>query len=361
MKRFLYINILIITLLCNVKIFAQNSLFFETPNHSFGKIAENGGRVKHLFTFENRGNEPIVILSVKSTCGCTVANFDSKPIPPAAKGAIEVSYDPMNRPGEFEKDVTVVTSEGGTAQRLQISGFVIERERTIEERFPHFIGHGVRLEDNFHAFAYVEHGKAAITTMKIINTSPRTVRLRAFERKPCGVMQLHYPERLKAGVETEITIVYNVEEGSERYGTVDAMVDFETNGVLSQTFISVTGIIIDNRDKIDPNYAPKVEVMKNIVKFGAVKRHESERSDSFTIENKGSAPLKIRAVEVLHSTVKCSLSAGDEIAVGEKREVKLRLNPLRIDYGPLTERVRIITNDPAHPMRTLRVTAIIEE
>ena len=360
-RRISYITLLIITLLCNEKIFAQNSLFFDAPTHTFGKIAENGGRVKHHFVYENRGKEPIVILSVRSTCGCTVANFDSKPILPASKGSIEVNFDPINRPGEFEKEVTVITSEGGTPQQLKISGFVIERERTIEERFPHYVGHGLRLEDNFHAFAYVEQGKSAVTTMKVINTSSRTIRLRAYERKPCGVMTLNYPERLKAGAEGEITIIYKVEEGSTRYGTVDAIVDLETNGTDSQAFISVTGIIIDNRDKIDPNCAPKVEVMKNIVKFGAVKRHESERNDSFTIENTGSAPLKIRAVEVLHSTVRCSLSEGDEIAAGEKREVKLRLNPLRIDYGPLTERIRIITNDPAHPMRTLRVTAIIEE
>ena len=267
----------------------------------------------------------------------------------------------MNRPGSFDKDISVITSLGGKAQRLKICGFVEERLRTIEERFPHFVGGGVRLEDNFHAFAYVEQGKPAQTAIKVVNTSDKVVRLRAFEQRQCGVMQLRYPERLDPHAEGEITIVYTAPVGSMRYGTVDAMIDFEINGKHSEAFISVTGIIIDNLDKIDHNCAPKVEIMKNIVKFGAVKRHSSERVDRFVIENKGSAPLKIRAVEVLHSTVTLNLSAGDEIAAGEKREVELRLNPLRIDYGPLSERVRIVTNDPEHPMRTLRVTAIIEE
>lgn len=254
-----------------------------------------------------------------------------------------------------------MTSEGGGVQKLKICGFVEERPRSVEERFPHFVGSGVRLEDNFHAFAYVEQGKPAMTTIKIINTSNRAVRLRIFESRESGVVQLRYPERLAAGGEGEIAITYGVPIGSERYGTVDVLLDFEINGRSSEAFISLTGIIVDNRDKIDPKSAPRVEVMKNIVKFGAVKRHGDERIDSLTIENKGTAPLKIRSVEVLHSTVKVSLSAGDQIAVGEKREVKLRLNPLRIEYGPLSERVRIVTNDPEHPMRTVRVTAIIEE
>ena len=361
MKRFLHINLLIITLLCCEKIFAQSALIFDSPKHSFGEIREEAGRVKHSFEFRNAGNEPVVILSVATTCGCTVASFDRNPIPAGSSGAVEVSFDPTNRAGKFEKDISVITSEGGKPQKLQISGIVIERPRTVEERYPIFVGHGVRLEENFHAFAYVEQGKPSVTAIKIINTSNRTVRLRLFEQKPCGVMQLRYPERLAPNDEGEITIIYNVSLGSTRFGTVDAMIDFEINGHHSEAFISVTGIIIDNRDKIDPNCVPKVEVMKNIVKFGAVKRHEQEIFDSFTIENKGTAPLKIRSVEVLHSTVTLSLSEGDKIAVGEKREVKLRLNPLRIDYGPLTERIRIVTNDPAHPMRTLRVTAIIEE
>ncbi len=361
MKRFSQINILIFTLLCNVKIFAQSTLIFDTTEHFFGNIREESGRVRHHFRFRNEGTEPVVILSVTTTCGCTVAKYDRKPILPDSVGVIEVVFDPTNRAGDFDKEISIFTSGSAKPQKLKIYGFVEERPRTIEEQYPHYIGNGVRLEDNFHAFAYVEQGKPATTSVKIINTSDRAVRMRAYEPQPCGVMELLYPERLAPHESGKITITYNAPIDSQRYGTVDAMVDFDINGRHSEAFISVTGIFIDNRDKIDHNYAPKVEVMKNIVKFGAVKRHDAERIDHFVIENKGNAPLKIRAVEVLHSTVALSLSAGDEIAAGEKREVEIRLNPLRIDYGPLSERIRIVTNDPEHPMRTLRVTAIIEE
>ena len=361
MKRFLYINILIVTMLGAVNVFAQSTLIFDSTAHSFGNIREEGGRGRHSFRCRNVGNEPVAILSVVTTCGCTVAKFERKPILPDSVRTIEVTFDPANRPGNFDKEVSVVTSNGGRAQKLKISGFVEERPRTIEERFPHFVGSGLRLEDNFHAFSYVQHGVPAKTVMKIINTSERRVAIRAFEQRPSGVVQLHYPERLGPHEQGEIIIIYSVPLGSERYGTVDAMIDFEVNGKHSEAFISLTGIIVDNSDKIERNCAPKVEVMKNIVKFGAVKRHEEERVDHFTIVNRGTSALKIRAVEVLHSTVTLSLSAGDEIAVGEERKVELRLNPLRIDYGPLSERVRIVTNDPEHPMKTLRVTAIIEE
>lgn len=361
MKRIAYINILILTMLCNVRIFAQSSLTFDVTEHDFGTIREQAGRVKHNFRLRNAGSEPVVILSVATTCGCTVAKFDRRPILPDSTATIEVSFDPMNRPGNFDKEVSVFTSEGGQPIKLKIRGYVEERPRTVEERFAHFVGSGVRLEDNFHAFAYVEQGNPSTTAIRIINTSNKTVCLRAFEQRPSGVLSIGYPKQLAPNEQGEIVITYSVPVGSERFGTVDTMVDFEVNGRHSEAFISVTGIIIDNRDKIDYNCAPKVEVMKNIVKFGAVKRHDSERIEHFAITNKGKAPLKIRAVEILHSTVTLSLSEGDEIAPGETRNVELRLNPLRIDYGPLSERIRIVTNDPEHPMRTLRVTAIVVE
>ena len=75
MKRLLCVNILIITLLSSVKIFAQSAMIFDAAEHSFGNIRENGGRVSHSFRFRNAGNEPVVVLSVTTTCGCTAAKF----------------------------------------------------------------------------------------------------------------------------------------------------------------------------------------------------------------------------------------------------------------------------------------------
>ena len=79
------------------------------------------------------------------------------------------------------------------------------------------------------------------------------------------------------------------------------------------------------------------------------------------LTNNGSGELIIRAVEFKNRALECSLKAGDRIAAGKSVTVTFRLSTADADYGVWVDRVRIITNDPAHPMQTLRVTAIVVE
>ena len=180
-------------------------------------------------------------------------------------------------------------------------------------------------------------------------------------RQESGLLKVDAPATLQAGERSAINFHYEIPASKPRYGSINDVLEIWVDGIKSEKVILVHGVAIDPPNKTLKDRAPKVEASEIIIKFGAVKRHDSERTEHFAITNKGKAPLKIRAVEVLHSTVTLSLSEGDEIAPGETRNVELRLNPLRIDYGPLSERIRIVTNDPEHPMRTLRVTAIVVE
>ena len=80
---------------------AQARLVFEPDTWDFGTIRESDGRVSHTFTGVNRGDKPLVILDVVTSCGCTVPEFSRQPVTPGGKTQITVTYDPMNRPGTF--------------------------------------------------------------------------------------------------------------------------------------------------------------------------------------------------------------------------------------------------------------------
>jgi hypothetical protein len=51
------------------------------------------GVVKHAFQIQNTGQEPLVIKRVVPNCGCTIARWNGKPIPPGHSAAIEVSLN----------------------------------------------------------------------------------------------------------------------------------------------------------------------------------------------------------------------------------------------------------------------------
>lgn len=102
MKSILLITALMIGL--TTSLFAQD---FEIKEHSFGVIQEDEGQVSTTFEFTNNENAPLIINSVKPSCGCTAADYTKEPILPGQKGYIKANYNPKNRPGPFNKSIAV--------------------------------------------------------------------------------------------------------------------------------------------------------------------------------------------------------------------------------------------------------------
>ena len=98
---------------------------FEEKVFDYGTITK-GADGNHTFTFTNTGNSPLVIESVKSSCGCTVPKKPEAPIAPGASGSIQVLYD-TQRLGVFRKTITVTTNAGtNSVVALKIKGTVIQ-------------------------------------------------------------------------------------------------------------------------------------------------------------------------------------------------------------------------------------------
>jgi len=93
-------------------VFSQSSkIVFEDSEHDFGEIQEKGGKVSYKFSFKNVGDETLLILSVKPSCGCTTPNWSKNPIKPGEEGFIIAQYNPRGRPGVFRKSLNVVTNQ----------------------------------------------------------------------------------------------------------------------------------------------------------------------------------------------------------------------------------------------------------
>lgn len=98
---------------------------FEEKVFDYGTITK-GADGNHTFTFTNTGNSPLIIESVKSSCGCTVPKKPEAPIAHGASGSIQVRYD-TQRLGVFRKTITVTTNAGtNSVVALKIKGTVVE-------------------------------------------------------------------------------------------------------------------------------------------------------------------------------------------------------------------------------------------
>lgn len=97
---------------------------FETKSHDFGTIKEADGAVSCTFDFQNTGDEPLVFLDVRTSCGCTTPDYPRNPIAPGKMGKIKVTYNPTGRPGEFERKVKIFTNTNKRIT-LKITGVVV--------------------------------------------------------------------------------------------------------------------------------------------------------------------------------------------------------------------------------------------
>ena len=109
---------------------AQNKIAkieFKTTTIDYGTV-EKGSNGIRTFEFTNTGNAPLIISSVKSTCGCTVPKKPEAPIMPGKTGKIEVKYD-TNRVNPIRKTITVLSNAETPTIALKIKGLVVDSSK----------------------------------------------------------------------------------------------------------------------------------------------------------------------------------------------------------------------------------------
>ena len=77
--------------------------------YDFGDIFE-GEILSHNFSIKNIGDEKLIILSAKGSCGCTVPEWPKEPISPNQKAFIKVTFNSSDRQGEQRKTVVLKTN-----------------------------------------------------------------------------------------------------------------------------------------------------------------------------------------------------------------------------------------------------------
>lgn len=97
---------------------------FEEERFEFGTITQ-GEKVKHTFKFKNEGNEDLVIVSAKGSCGCTVPEWPKEPIAPGETGEIYVVFNSDGKQGHQVKQVSLVANTEPATTVLALEGDVI--------------------------------------------------------------------------------------------------------------------------------------------------------------------------------------------------------------------------------------------
>jgi len=105
---------------------------FDTTVYDFNKIPV-GKTVTKTFYFVNKGNEPLLILNVQTTCGCTSSDWTKKPVQPNAKGYVKLEFK-ADKEGTFSKTAYVFCNAKNSPVELKIKGEAVKSLKSIQKR-----------------------------------------------------------------------------------------------------------------------------------------------------------------------------------------------------------------------------------
>ena len=107
----------------NEKVEKRSSIVFDKLVHDFGSL-EKGGDASCVFTFKNISKKPVTLTNVKTSCGCTAADWPKEPVAKKKKGTIKDKYD-SNRVGKFTKTIKVYIDGEENPIQLEIRGTIL--------------------------------------------------------------------------------------------------------------------------------------------------------------------------------------------------------------------------------------------
>jgi len=92
----------------------------DCNNLNFGTI-EKGEIISRYITFKNDGKRDLVISNVKSSCGCTIADWPKNPIAPNHSDSILLVLNTSSLNGKIMKTVTIISNSKPNTKVITIN------------------------------------------------------------------------------------------------------------------------------------------------------------------------------------------------------------------------------------------------
>ena len=312
-------------------------------------------------------------MDVKASCGCTTPKWNKDVIQPGQSGNITASYGTANRPGKFDKTITVraakVNPATGTVtdstnvdlQILRIKGDVIARTKGPKDWYPFEEGN-LRYSTNHISFGNMTNKEINDKQITVYNQGNKAITFSNVESKPYVKVDfinnqktVNPKDSLKIKVTYDATQVKDWDWQHERIG-IDSNDD-----TLAKKTLYLSATLLPHFEKLtkaDSAKAPKINFDKMTHEFGEIGDKEPVNT-VFVFKNTGQQPL-----EILKTKATCGCTTTDPekklLQPGESSNIKVTFDPRGKD-GEQFKQVTIISNDPSQPSVKLNIKAKIKK
>ncbi|WP_276373687.1 DUF1573 domain-containing protein [Chryseolinea sp. H1M3-3] len=349
-------------LVCSTGVFAQvaKPLQFSEEIFDFGSIKEQAGPVTHEFTFLNNSSRHVKIVGVQASCGCTTPAWSKEPVAPGKKGFIQASYNPVGRPGYFNKSLTVTTDLDSNPIILQIKGQVAVEGEKENVQFQAANGSWKLKSGSFNLGKVFIKDEFTVRDFQVLNEGSKPVTFSGKYVGPAYIKIDVQPKTLAPGEKGNIKVSYNGKMKA-KYGFQSDNVELYTDDELNATkSFSVYATLEDEFPQLTAEElakAPQLRVQASTLDFGRLRPNvPSVREIQFY--NTGKKELDIKS---LQGNCTCVTASAEKTSIkpGESSLIKISLNP-QDRKGSLQKSLTIYSNDPQNPVQRITFSGYVE-
>jgi len=332
-------------------------LKFNKQVHDFGQILISNGPVKCAFTATNTSNQTIVIQSVTTTCGCTVASWTHDPIQPGQTAKVSVTYSNDEGPYPFDKTLTVKLVGEQTPILLHIRGISQEKIKADKDVYTTVFGGTLgMLTDEFKTLN-IEQGNSRQDQTTIANLSASPLKISftgvseslAIEVKPNP-----------APAHAHATLYYTISSKQGVWGWNNYQATVNINGQSSGKTVKFRAFTAENFSSLtkeQKSLGSRPVFKESTFSFGH-KKKGTIIDAKFFCENKGKSTLKIYKVDADHQ----GLTPGQfkDIEPGNSDYFTIRMDTKNLPCGEALIIVTLTTNSPLRPVVNLFLAGWID-
>ena len=335
---------------------------FSEKSYDFGQIKEDGGNVSHIYEFTNTGSTPLVIQRVNASCGCTTPEWTQTPIEPGKKGRVSVAYNPMGRPGAFNKVVYVYSNSTNEMEKLTIKGSVAPRAASGTTT-PQVNNHPIQMEDlrlnsKVAQMNNVDKKSTQTQTLGILNASASNLTVTLAD-VPSYLNVEVTPKTLKPNEQGAISIAFDGAKATE-WGPVDDKVSVVLNGKKltgEANKINVTANVVEDFSKASAEQkrlSPIIEVKSYNLYIGNINKGNRVRG-KVVVKNAGSNALEIRRIINNNSDISIH-PMRVAIKGGHTESFRIEVDSKFLSKGDYKKAFTVQTNDPVNTYVTFTVS-----
>ena len=308
-----------------------------------------------VFSFVNKGNQPLTISSAKASCGCMDVSYPKDAVPAGGSGEIAVVYDASTL-GTFFKEVEVMTNASESPVYLGMQGTVVTEVQNVDDDYPIDLGN-VQIQTNYLEFDDVHKGERPVVEVALINKEHTAFRPKLMHL-PAYLSAEYIPENVPAGKKGLIKLTLDSDKLLQ-LGLNKTSVYFSRylgDKINEANEIQISAILLPDFSKMtdeERKNAPELYLAEPSIEFGPL-TGKSMLTRTLLLFNRGKSNLRIEQVQVFNKAVSVSLG-NRELKPGASTKLKVSVTPKYLKREKWRPRVLLITNDPSKPKTVINI------